>query len=180
MDATTVGGTPPTSWKENATMTVASRSDAEIRPFRIDIPQADLDDLRERLARPRWPDEPPGAGWAYGSDVGYVKPGDHVITCLSVFCGACDYCLGEVEGIEDGTVTAQKILSCVARVGQRFGVLHVTNVLRGQTGEPVLSRGHDRLSTFGLLRDEPLAAVLSVGAALLVGLAGLALRRRNG
>jgi len=54
---------------------------------------------------------------------------------------------------------ARKILSCVARVGQRFGVMHVTNVLRGQSGEPVLSRGHDRLSTFGLLRDEPVAAV---------------------
>src|SRR5919198_743970 len=45
MDATTVGGTPPASWKENATMTVAGRSDADFRPFRIDVPQADLKDL---------------------------------------------------------------------------------------------------------------------------------------
>ena len=38
----------------------------EIRPFRIDIPQADLDDLRQRLARTRWPGEPPGVGWTRG------------------------------------------------------------------------------------------------------------------
>src|SRR6266536_5057175 len=43
-------------------MTVADRSDAKIRPFWIDIPQADLDDLRDRLARTRWPDELPGVG----------------------------------------------------------------------------------------------------------------------
>jgi pimeloyl-ACP methyl ester carboxylesterase len=40
--------------------------DDAIRPFRIDIPQADLDDLRDRLARTRWPDQLPGVGWDYG------------------------------------------------------------------------------------------------------------------
>jgi epoxide hydrolase len=44
-----------------------------IRPFRIEVPQADLDDLRERLARTRWPDELPGVGWDYGVTVDYVK-----------------------------------------------------------------------------------------------------------
>lgn len=43
------------------------------KPFRIDIPQADLDDLRERLARTRWPDEVPGAGWSLGPPLGYLK-----------------------------------------------------------------------------------------------------------
>ena len=38
----------------------------EVAPFRIDIPQADLDDLRDRLARTRWPDQLPGVGWDYG------------------------------------------------------------------------------------------------------------------
>jgi pimeloyl-ACP methyl ester carboxylesterase len=46
---------------------------AEIKPFRIDVPQADLDDLRDRLDRTRWPDEIPGAGWDYGVPVGYVR-----------------------------------------------------------------------------------------------------------
>jgi epoxide hydrolase len=45
----------------------------EIVPFRIEIPQSELDDLHERLARTRWPDELPGAGWAYGIPLDYVK-----------------------------------------------------------------------------------------------------------
>ena len=45
----------------------------EIKPFRLDIPQSDLDDLRERLARGRWPDEVPGLGWAHGAPVGYLR-----------------------------------------------------------------------------------------------------------
>jgi pimeloyl-ACP methyl ester carboxylesterase len=48
-------------------------SAAEIREFRIDVPQTDLDDLHERLARTRWPDELPGVGWGYGVALDYVK-----------------------------------------------------------------------------------------------------------
>ena len=44
-----------------------------IQPFRIDIPQADLDDLHARLDRTRWPDELPGVGWEYGIPRGYLK-----------------------------------------------------------------------------------------------------------
>ncbi len=44
-----------------------------IRPFRIEVPQSELDDLRERLGRTRWPQEPPGAGWAYGVPLDYLK-----------------------------------------------------------------------------------------------------------
>jgi len=68
-------------------------------------------------------------------------------------CDACDYCLGELEAIAEPVVLARKILSCVARVGQRFGAAHVTNVLRGSDGEQVAARGHATLSTFGLLRE---------------------------
>ena len=39
---------------------------SEIKPYRIDIPQSDLDDLRQRLGRARWPDELPGVGWDRG------------------------------------------------------------------------------------------------------------------
>jgi pimeloyl-ACP methyl ester carboxylesterase len=45
----------------------------EIRPFRIDVSDAELEDLRERLARTRWPDELPGVGWSYGVALDYVK-----------------------------------------------------------------------------------------------------------
>jgi ATP-dependent DNA helicase RecQ len=68
-------------------------------------------------------------------------------------CGACDYCLGELEAVADAITTARKILSCVARVGQRFGAAHVTNVLRGSDSEQVRSRGHHELSVFGLMKD---------------------------
>src|SRR4051794_40446002 len=44
-----------------------------IGPFRIEIPQADLDDLTDRLSRTRWPDELPDAGWDYGIPLGYVR-----------------------------------------------------------------------------------------------------------
>ncbi|MEU8399809.1 epoxide hydrolase family protein [Nonomuraea sp. NPDC048892] len=44
-----------------------------IDPFRIDIPQADLDDLRDRLGRTRWPDELPGTGWSYGVPTSYAR-----------------------------------------------------------------------------------------------------------
>lgn len=44
-----------------------------IQPFKIDIPQATLDDLRERLARTRWTDEVEGSGWTYGVNLGYMK-----------------------------------------------------------------------------------------------------------
>lgn len=47
--------------------------DGEIRPFRIDIPQADLDDLKARLAQTRWPDQLPGVGWDYGIPLDYVQ-----------------------------------------------------------------------------------------------------------
>ena len=43
------------------------------RPFTVAVPETILTDLRDRLARARFPDEPPGAGWQYGSDLAYVK-----------------------------------------------------------------------------------------------------------
>jgi pimeloyl-ACP methyl ester carboxylesterase len=48
-------------------------ADTEIHPFRIDIPQADVEDLRERLARTRWPDELPGVGWSLGVPRSYLQ-----------------------------------------------------------------------------------------------------------
>ncbi|MEU7527111.1 epoxide hydrolase family protein [Saccharothrix sp. NPDC042600] len=45
----------------------------EIRPYRVEIPQADLDDLRARLARTRWTDELPGVGWERGVPTSYLK-----------------------------------------------------------------------------------------------------------
>ncbi|MEZ5966987.1 MAG: DNA helicase RecQ [Planctomycetota bacterium] len=70
-------------------------------------------------------------------------------------CGACDVCLQELEDVPDAHVTAQKILSAVARTGQRFGSAYVIDVLRGSKNAKVTQRGHDRLPTFGLLANVP-------------------------
>ena len=68
-------------------------------------------------------------------------------------CGACDYCLGELETVADPVTLARKILSAVARVDQRFGAAHVSNVLRGRATDLVQARGHAALSVFGLLAE---------------------------
>jgi ATP-dependent DNA helicase RecQ len=68
-------------------------------------------------------------------------------------CGACDYCLEDLETVAEPIVLARKILSCVVRVGQRFGAAHVTNVLRGSESDQVSARRHDQLTTFGLLKE---------------------------
>ncbi len=70
-------------------------------------------------------------------------------------CSACDVCLGELQSVEGATVIAQKILSCVARVEQRFGVGYVVQILRGGATAQVLRAGHDKLSTYGLLQELP-------------------------
>src|SRR4051812_11329556 len=74
-------------------------------------------------------------------------------TCVKDDCGACDHCLGELETAGEPIVVARKILSCVARVGQRFGVAHVANVLCGSETDLITGRRHHQLTTFGLLRD---------------------------
>ncbi|MEM7051888.1 MAG: DNA helicase RecQ [Acidobacteriota bacterium] len=66
-------------------------------------------------------------------------------------CAACDWCLDELERVEDSLTLAQKILSCVARLGQRWGAGQVIDVLRGRATEKVVTQGHDQVSTFGLL-----------------------------
>jgi ATP-dependent DNA helicase RecQ len=72
-------------------------------------------------------------------------------------CGACDICLGDTQEVPDANTVARKILSCVARVREMFGINHVIDVLRGANTEGVRSRRHDQLSTYGLLKDVPKA-----------------------
>jgi ATP-dependent DNA helicase RecQ len=74
-------------------------------------------------------------------------------------CAACDICLGDAEAVPDAVVIAQKILSCVARVKERFGIGHVVSVLRGEDTESVRKWAHDKLSTYGLLTEHGKADV---------------------
>lgn len=74
-------------------------------------------------------------------------------------CGACDVCLGGLELVDDPLIIAQKIVSCVARLQQRFGMDYTAKVLVGSREERILAAGHDRLSTYGLLADTSVSAV---------------------
>jgi ATP-dependent DNA helicase RecQ len=74
-------------------------------------------------------------------------------------CGACDWCLKELDPVADSRTVAQKILSCVARVKQTWGTSHVADVLAGKATDKVTEARHHELSTFGLLKDEAPAAV---------------------
>ncbi len=67
-------------------------------------------------------------------------------------CGNCDNCLDPPERF-DGTLVAQKALSAVYRSGQRFGVGHLVDLLRGNATEKIRQFGHDRLPTFGVGSD---------------------------
>jgi ATP-dependent DNA helicase RecQ len=74
-------------------------------------------------------------------------------TYSNTSCQACDLCLGDREVMAESQVIAQKILSCVARVKERFGVKHVAEVLHGADTQTIRARGHDQLSTYGLLKE---------------------------
>ena len=80
-------------------------------------------------------------------------------------CNACDVCLDEIDHADDATVIAQKIISCVARAyhhsGLTFGAAHITDILRGSKSQKLLDRGHDQLSTYGLLADTPKPTITS-------------------
>ena len=68
-------------------------------------------------------------------------------------CNACDMCLGELEYIDDTLIIAQKILSCILRLDQRFGGGYVALVLIGSKDKRIIENNHDTLSTYGLLDD---------------------------
>jgi ATP-dependent DNA helicase RecQ len=67
-------------------------------------------------------------------------------------CGNCDTCLEPPETF-DATVAAQKALSAIYRTGQRFGAVHLIDVLRGKPGERITRWSHDQLSVFGVGAD---------------------------
>jgi ATP-dependent DNA helicase RecQ len=74
-------------------------------------------------------------------------------------CGACDWCLKELDQVPDSNTVARQILSCVARLKQGWGLAHVTDVLVGRVNDKISAQHHDQLSTFGLLARESPSAV---------------------
>jgi len=67
-------------------------------------------------------------------------------------CSACDNCIDDVE-FEDGTIISQKILSCVYRLRQSFGINYVIDVLAGSRKKEILNRSHHTLSTYSILSE---------------------------
>lgn len=76
-------------------------------------------------------------------------------------CGNCDICLDPPERF-DATEAARKVLSCVFRVGQSFGIKHVVDVLRGSDNERIRKFGHQSLSTYGIGMEFSQAEWLSI------------------
>lgn len=85
-------------------------------------------------------------------------------------CGSCDNCLQPRETF-DGTVQAQKFLSCVYRIHARqgfgFGLGHIVDVLRGADTEAIRQRGHNELSTYGIGSEFKRAEWQAIGRELL-------------
>lgn len=69
------------------------------------------------------------------------------------YCGNCSHCLSNFETV-DITIDAQKILSCIAKTGQRFGKKMIIDILRGSKNARLLSFGLDEQSTYGLMSDQ--------------------------
>jgi len=76
-------------------------------------------------------------------------------------CGNCDLCLEPRETF-DATMPARKLLSAILRTGQRFGISHVTDVLRGINSEKAVHYGHCNLPTFGIGQDISVSAWRSI------------------
>jgi ATP-dependent DNA helicase RecQ len=81
-------------------------------------------------------------------------------------CGNCDNCQ-HPQPLQDWTIEAQKFLSCIARTQERFGMMHIIDVLRGSKNEKVLKFGHQQLSTYGIGRDKTVDQWRMLGRSLL-------------
>ena len=68
-------------------------------------------------------------------------------------CGACDICTGKVEKV-DITIDAQIFMSAVSRTGQRFGIMHIVDVVTGADTKRIRELGHDKIKTFGAGKDK--------------------------
>ncbi|MCG8448943.1 MAG: DNA helicase RecQ [Pirellulales bacterium] len=74
-------------------------------------------------------------------------------------CQACDVCLGQLELVDEPLIIAQKILSCVIRLEQKFGALYTAQVLAGSEDQRLLARRHDKLSTHGILHEHSVPVI---------------------
>ncbi|MDH6100658.1 DNA helicase RecQ [Anabaenopsis sp. FSS-46] len=81
-------------------------------------------------------------------------------------CGNCDNCRYP-KPVQDWTIAAMKFLSCVARCQERFGMLHIIDVLRGSKSKKISQNQHDKLSTYGIGKDKTVDEWRILGRSLL-------------
>ncbi|WYL97592.1 MAG: DNA helicase RecQ [Gloeotrichia echinulata IR180] len=81
-------------------------------------------------------------------------------------CGTCDNCRYP-KPMQDWTIEAMKFLSCVARCKERFGMLHIIDVLRGAKNQKITQNEHDKLSTYGIGKDRTVDEWRMLGRSLL-------------
>ena len=81
-------------------------------------------------------------------------------------CGNCDNCCYP-KPLEDWTIEAQKFLSCVARCQERFGMMHIIDVLRGSRKQKIEQYQHHLLSTYGIGKDRTLDEWKQLGVFLI-------------
>ncbi|AVH72316.1 DNA helicase RecQ [Nostoc sp. 'Lobaria pulmonaria (5183) cyanobiont'] len=81
-------------------------------------------------------------------------------------CGNCDNCR-HPKPMQDWTIEAMKFLSCVARCKERFGMLHIIDVLRGAKKDKIIQYEHDKLSTYGIGKDRTVDEWRMLGRSLL-------------
>jgi ATP-dependent DNA helicase RecQ len=121
----------------------------DIRMRRNFINETNADDMHKRREHKR-----------LDALVGYCEaPGCRRQTLLSYFgeisepCGNCDMCLNPGETV-DGTKDALKVIEAVRQTGERFGAVHITDILMGKGNERAATLGHMDLSVFGSGKDK--------------------------
>jgi ATP-dependent DNA helicase RecQ len=81
-------------------------------------------------------------------------------------CGNCDNCVSPPSTV-DATEVARKLLSAAFRTEMRFGITHLADVLAGKETDKIISCNHNRLSVFGIAKEEEQALIKPVARALL-------------
>lgn len=113
---------------------ISQKSDAEQQVARLQLRHmrafADTHGCRRRPLLAYFGEEPPPEG-----------------------CGTCDNCVNPPPDVVDLTEAAQKFMSCIYRTGQRFGMNHIIDVLRGSKAARIVRLKHDKLSTHGIGRE---------------------------
>ena len=109
--------------------------------------------------------ESAGVVEAVGDGVRYVQPGDHVITCLSVFCGQCEFCLGGRTNLCSGRAATQRAKGAPTRLTRRGEVVHQFTDLSSFAEQMLVHQN----AIVKVTKDIPLDRAALIGCAVITG-----------